>query len=71
MTRDLGGYLPGVDISAALEEVGRRYGLLGWGDIDDDGATLSSLSFSEKLGLVRLAFHVGRVVVHDVLHGAV
>jgi predicted acylesterase/phospholipase RssA len=71
MTRDLGGYLAGVDISAALEEVDRRYVQLGWGDIDDDGATLSSLSFSEKLGLVRLAFHVGRVVIHDVLHGGV
>ncbi len=69
MTQSLGSYLPGIDLSAALDEVGQRYAQLGWDQIRWGGAQLNALSFSEKLGLGRLALHVAHVTAHDVTHG--
>jgi predicted acylesterase/phospholipase RssA len=69
MTHCLGSYLPGIDLSAALEEVNQRYTELGWDQIRWGGAQLGSLSLTEKLGLGGLGVHVGHVIAHDITHG--
>jgi hypothetical protein len=69
LTRSLGGYLQGVDLSDALEQVDRRYQQLGWDQIRWGGAQLGTLSRREKWSLYRLGLHVGHVIVHDVVHG--
>jgi hypothetical protein len=63
----LAAHLPGVDLGPALSAVGRAYDELGWDGIRHGGATLNSLRFSQKLGLLRLGGHVAHVVEHDVL----
>lgn len=65
----LHSYLPGVDLSAALEQVDHRYQQLGWDHIRWGDAQLSTLSGPEKRSLLRLGFHVGHVIGHDVVHG--
>jgi hypothetical protein len=69
MTQYLGSYLPGVDLSAALGEVDARYTQLGWDQVRWGGSQLGALSFSEKLGLGRLALHIAHVIAHDALSG--
>jgi hypothetical protein len=71
MTHDLGGYLPGVDLSAALGEVDERYTELGWDGVRWGGSQLSSLTFAEKVGLWRLALHVAHVIAHDAASGGI
>ena len=65
----LAAHLPGVDLEPALSAVGRAYDELGWDGIRHGGATLNSLRFSQKLGLLCLGGHVAHVVEHDALSG--
>ena len=69
LTNDLPGYLPGVDLSAALAAVDDAYLRLGWQQVDFGGVGLKALSRKEKDELMALAFHVAHVVEHDVTHG--
>jgi hypothetical protein len=51
-------------LDAALVEVDRRHGELGW-ELTDENPSLGSLPLGDKWQLVRTAAHVGRVITHD------
>ena len=69
LEHSLGAYLPGVNLAPALKSVRQAYVELGWDHIRRGGATLKSLHFGQKMGLVGLGGHIAHVVEHDVRTG--
>jgi predicted acylesterase/phospholipase RssA len=64
----LKSYLPGADLTPAIEAVGQRYAQLGWDDLHQGGAGLHSLSLEQKFELLGLAGHIGHVLENDLRH---